>query len=97
MFLVANIAAGMILGVIDLVTGIPVLGALYMLAALIPGIAVTIRRLHDSDRSGWWMLVALIPLLGALGLLVLMVLPGTQGANQFGQSVEEDTLEFATT
>lgn len=65
--------------------------ALYALAAFIPSIAVTVRRLHDRDLSGWWYLGAvaasLIPLVGFLAsvaLFVLLLLPGTRGPNRFG-------------
>ena len=65
--------------------------AIYVLAALIPSIAVTVRRLHDRDMSGWWYLgvivASLIPILNivaAIGFLVLMLLPGTAGPNRFG-------------
>ena len=51
----------------------------------IPSLAVSVRRLHDQDRSGWWLLLALIPLLGGLGLLVMMGLAGTTGPNRFGE------------
>src|SRR5687768_3369411 len=54
------------------------------LAVLIPSIAVTVRRLHDTNRSGWWYLISFIPLIGALVLIVFLVLPGTPGANRFG-------------
>jgi len=61
------------------------------LAIIIPGIAVTVRRLHDRDMSGWWYLgvavLGQVPYLGALiqlGFLVLMCLPGTPGPNRFG-------------
>jgi uncharacterized membrane protein YhaH (DUF805 family) len=57
---------------------------LFGLAVLIPSIAVGARRLHDTDRSGWWLLIALIPFIGAIVLLVFFVLPGTQGTNRFG-------------
>ena len=60
------------------------LGELYSLAVLIPAIAVAIRRLHDTGRSGWWLLIGLIPLLGALVILVFMVLDGEQGENKYG-------------
>ena len=75
--------------------GIPVLGLLYILAALVPGIAVSIRRLHDGDRSGWWMLVGCVPFLGAIGLLVLMALPGTPSSNRFGEPVGDEELALA--
>ena len=61
----------------------PVYG-LYALATFLPSLAVTVRRLHDTDRSGWWALIGLIPLLGAIVLLVFMVLEGTRGSNRFG-------------
>jgi uncharacterized membrane protein YhaH (DUF805 family) len=51
---------------------------------LVPMLAVTVRRLHDTNRSGWWILVALIPYAGGLVLTVLMCLPGTTGPNRFG-------------
>jgi len=54
------------------------------LALIIPGIAVTVRRLHDTDRSGWTLLFALIPLIGALLLLVYYITEGTPGPNRFG-------------
>lgn len=64
----------------------PVLGlaALYSLVAFIPGLAVTIRRLHDTDRSGWWILAGAIPVIGAFLLLAFYVTEGTRGPNRFG-------------
>ena len=58
----------------------------FALASLIPGIAVTVRRLHDTDRSGWWILIDLIPLIGAIILIVFLVQEGTGGDNSYGQS-----------
>jgi uncharacterized membrane protein YhaH (DUF805 family) len=57
---------------------------LYALALLIPSIAVGARRLHDTDRSGWWLLIGLIPLIGAIVLLVFFVTEGTKGDNPYG-------------
>src|SRR5947209_12237374 len=54
------------------------------LAHFIPGLAVLVRRLHDVDRSGWWMLISLVPVLGSIWLLVLLCSEGTYGPNQFG-------------
>ena len=59
-----------------------VLGLFY-LAHIIPLIALTVRRLHDTDRSGWWILLALVPLV-SLVLLVFTILEGTKGPNRFG-------------
>ena len=54
----------------------PLLSSLFSLATLLPSLAVTARRLHDIDRSGWWQLVALIPLIGWIVLLYWCVQPG---------------------
>ncbi len=60
------------------------LGGLYALAILVPSCAVGVRRLHDTDRSGWWLLISFVPVIGSIWLLVLMCLPSTTGANRFG-------------
>jgi uncharacterized membrane protein YhaH (DUF805 family) len=54
------------------------------LALLLPSLAVGARRLHDIDRSGWWQLIALVPLIGAIVLIIWMCVPGTSGRNRFG-------------
>ncbi|MEH6582287.1 MAG: DUF805 domain-containing protein [Halioglobus sp.] len=54
------------------------------LAFMLPSLAVTVRRLHDIDRSGWWYFVMLIPLVGVCVLLYWEVQPGTDGQNQYG-------------
>ena len=59
--------------------------ALAAVALLIPSLAAGARRLHDTDRSGWWLLIALIPLIGAIILLVFLVTQGTQGPNSYGE------------
>ncbi len=61
-----------------------VLTLLFSLGVLVPSLAVGVRRLHDTERIGWWWLIALIPFVGAIVLLVFMVIPGTRGANRFG-------------
>ncbi|CAN5135691.1 DUF805 domain-containing protein [soil metagenome] len=60
------------------------LSGLFMLGMLIPYLAVAVRRLHDSDRSGWWLLISFIPFLGGLVLLIFLIMGGTRGANRFG-------------
>jgi len=54
------------------------------LYTLIPSLAVTFRRLHDTDRSAWWLLLGIIPFFGHLILLIFMILEGTRGGNRFG-------------
>jgi uncharacterized membrane protein YhaH (DUF805 family) len=58
--------------------------ALAGLALLLPSLAVAVRRLHDIDYSGWWILIIVIPVLGALALLVFYCLAGSEGDNRFG-------------
>lgn len=60
------------------------LSSLASLALLLPNLAVSVRRLHDTDRSGWWLLLGLIPIIGTLVLLFFMIQRGTDGANRFG-------------
>ena len=61
-----------------------VLGFIYSLAVLVPSIAVGVRRLHDTARSGWWILIGLIPLVGFIVLIVFWAGQGSPGANQYG-------------
>ena len=62
---------------------------LYSLLILIPSIAVVVRRLHDTDRSGWWILISLIPLIGVIVLFVFMCLDSQPGTNRFGVNPKE--------
>jgi uncharacterized membrane protein YhaH (DUF805 family) len=61
------------------------LTGIFALAMFIPTLAVSVRRLHDTDHSGWWVLLSLIPLAG-LYILYLLIIEGTQGSNRFGDS-----------
>jgi uncharacterized membrane protein YhaH (DUF805 family) len=65
-------------------TGVNPIGAIVSLATLLPGLAVSVRRLHDIDRAGWWIFLVLIPLIGAIVLIYWACLRGTVGANRFG-------------
>ncbi|MBK8465577.1 MAG: DUF805 domain-containing protein [Chloracidobacterium sp.] len=58
---------------------------LYALATFVPSLAVTVRRLHDTGKSGWFILVALIPCVGGIALLVFGLTPGDVGANEYGE------------
>ena len=64
----------------------------YALAVFIPGLAVAVRRLHDIEKSGWMLLIALIPIVGAIWLLVLTVTDSNPGENQYGQNPKEVTV-----
>jgi uncharacterized membrane protein YhaH (DUF805 family) len=86
---VLSIVDGMI-GSYNSEGGIGLLSGIYSLAVLIPGIAVSVRRLHDTNRSGWWLLISLIPLIGAIVLLVFMVQDSQEGDNQYGPNPKRD-------
>jgi uncharacterized membrane protein YhaH (DUF805 family) len=60
------------------------LAGIYGLGVLLPAIGVTIRRLHDTGKSGWWIFISLVPVIGGFWLLYLMVIEGTAGDNQYG-------------
>ncbi len=85
MFVLFNIIIAFAISIVERVVGSPgVLGALYSLAVLVPGIAVGVRRLHDTDRSGLWLLVAFVPIVGFFILLYFMVQDSQPGPNQYG-------------
>ena len=74
------------LGLIDQLIGSYVLASLYSLAFLLPSIGVSIRRLHDTGRTGWWVFIGLIPLVGAIILLIFFVTDSQPDTNQYGPS-----------
>jgi len=85
MFELFNIIAAVILLVLGvLVHPLIFLYYLYGVAVLLPTLAVGFRRLHDTGRSAWWLLIGLIPIVGGIVLLVFTCLPGTPGPNQYG-------------
>jgi uncharacterized membrane protein YhaH (DUF805 family) len=95
MFLLFNVIISIVLGVVDSVVGtateagVGIISSVYSLAVLVPGIAVTVRRLHDTDRGGLWILIAFVPCIGALILLFFMAQPGKPGSNQYGANPKE--------
>ena len=96
-FFLVNVLIALALGVIDGLIGISgdanqsVLVSLYWLAVLVPSIAVGVRRLHDTGRSGWWMLLGLVPIVG-LVLLVFLALDGERGPNAYGPDPKGQSL-----
>ncbi len=91
-FVLFNILISIVAAIIDAGTGLGFLGLVYSLAVLIPAIAVSVRRLHDTDRSGWWLLIVLVPIVGAIVLLVFMVQDSQPGPNHFGPSPKQLTV-----
>jgi len=91
-FVLFYLIFGLVAGVVDgLVGSDGFVSVIYLLAMFIPSLSVTVRRLHDTDRSGWWLLISFIPLIGAIVLLVFTVLDSTPGQNQYGPNPKEST------
>lgn len=67
---------------------------LYGLAVFLPGIAVAVRRLHDVNKSGWYLLIAFIPLIGGIWLIVLFCTEGTTGRNSYGEDPKGSSHEL---
>lgn len=84
MFCLFNAIAGIVLTVLDCVLGARLFTGLYNLAVILPSIAVMARRLHDTNRSGWLQLVALIPLAGFIILLYFACCDSQPGENRYG-------------
>ncbi len=98
MFVLFNVIFSIVASIIDNVAGLNfssdyssygmystgIIASLYSLAVLIPSLAVGVRRLHDIGKSGWWLLISLIPLVGGIWLLVLLATNGVVGENQYG-------------
>jgi uncharacterized membrane protein YhaH (DUF805 family) len=91
-YFLANLIISFVLNFIDMVIGlgmgggVGVLGLIYSLAVLVPGLAVGVRRLHDTNKSGWWLLFALVPLVGIIVLIVFFATDGQPGPNRYGAS-----------
>lgn len=84
MFTLFNIIVSIVLSVIDMMLGFGLLGGIYALAVFLPSLAVGVRRLHDTNRSGWWLLIGLIPLIGFIVLIVFFVQDSQPGDNEYG-------------
>ncbi|GGK10991.1 DUF805 domain-containing protein [Deinococcus malanensis] len=98
MFVLVNFIITVVLTTVDSLAGlrlgegpqtVGILSAVYALAVLIPGLALSVRRLHDTGRSGWWVLLALVPIVGAIVLLVFYVFESQPGSNKWGPNPKE--------
>jgi uncharacterized membrane protein YhaH (DUF805 family) len=98
MFVLFNIIFSVIASLIDRAIGFKIgaiqmgiIGLIYSLAVLIPALAVSVRRLHDIGKTGWMVLINLIPLIGLIWFIVLMVKDSQPGENQYGPNPKEVT------
>jgi uncharacterized membrane protein YhaH (DUF805 family) len=101
MFVLGVLIAMIVLSIIEGIVGMSgMVGGVYGplttllgLGVIVPSIACQVRRFHDQDKSGWFVLLALIPFLGGLIVLVFMCLEGTKGPNRFGEDPKGNTAE----
>ncbi|MEI8633500.1 DUF805 domain-containing protein [Vibrio sp. PP-XX7] len=82
----------MVLGLYHQEIKLGVLEAIYYVMVLLPTLAVTVRRLHDCNRSGWWILISILPVVGILILLLFLLQEGNVVVNQFGPTPKIDYL-----
>lgn len=92
-FILFNVLISIAMAVIDRLTGnvspengLGILSGLYALGVMIPGIAVSVRRLHDTGRNGWWLLITFVPIIGAIVFFYFMVLNSDAETNEYGSS-----------
>jgi len=93
-YIIIYIALGFVdraTGTFDSKSGIGLLTAVFALGLLIPSLSVSVRRLHDTDRSGWWLFIGFIPLIGAIVLIVFFALDSGAGTNRFGPNPKAAT------
>ena len=88
-FVLFNFLISLVLGFVDGFLGTYILSILYTVVIFIPSLAVGVRRLHDTTRSGWWMLIGLVPLIGFIVLIVFFAQDGHPGSNKWGRNPKE--------
>lgn len=89
MFTLINVLVSIAVGIIAAMVHIDGLRGLYSLATLLPSLAVAARRLHDADRSAWWLLLCLLPIIGWIILIVFLASPTKPGATRFDTSAPQ--------
>ncbi|PJG84528.1 DUF805 domain-containing protein [Conservatibacter flavescens] len=99
-FTLFNFLIAFALSILDLAFGlfsyesnIGLFSGIYGLFVFLPTLAVSVRRLHDINRSGWWLLIGLVPILGAIVIFVFMLFDGTPGVNRFGENPKNISIE----
>jgi uncharacterized membrane protein YhaH (DUF805 family) len=85
-FSLFNVLVGVVISAISLAVKMPFLATLFQVLIFLPSLAVGIRRLHDTGKSGWMYLVAFIPVIGGIWLLVLFCTDSQPGANEYGEN-----------
>lgn len=86
-FTLGNMVVAIVLALLAtyVLSAFGILSVLFSLLVLVPSIALTVRRLHDFDASGWFILIGFIPVIGLIAMIVFGCIPGTEGSNKFGE------------
>lgn len=92
MFTLFNAIFAAAAGLVGQMLGTELIASLYSLALFVPSLAVAVRRLHDIGKSGWMLLVGLIPVIGWIWLIVLYIKEGDHGVNQYGVNPKEEAF-----
>lgn len=99
MFVLFNIIFAIVAMILDRILGLAIGGIgygpiylIYILATIIPSLAVSVRRLHDIGKSGWWIFINLIPFVGFIWFLILLIKEGTPAANEYGPNPKETAV-----
>jgi uncharacterized membrane protein YhaH (DUF805 family) len=87
MYVLVYIGVSIVVGIVAGILKMPFLGNLLSLALMVPSWAIGARRLHDIDKSGWWQLLGMIPVIGWIILIIWMATKGDKEANQYGPSL----------
>ncbi|MBO4250413.1 MAG: DUF805 domain-containing protein [Paludibacteraceae bacterium] len=94
-FFLINLVISGVCNILDYTLGIAICSAIVSLALLCPGLGVCVRRLHDINRSGWWVLLAAIPLIGGIILIVWLATKGDAAANEYGEVPTDEYAQAA--
>lgn len=89
MYTLFVVIIAIVLAIADYALGSQVLGLIFNVAILLPSLGVAVRRLHDTDRTGWWILISLIPFVGTIILLVFLCSDSKPGENKYGPNPKE--------
>jgi uncharacterized membrane protein YhaH (DUF805 family) len=84
-----GVLVGIAASIVDAIIGSSIISLLLALGLLLPNISVAIRRLHDTDRTGWWILIGLIPIIGFIVLLIFYLQKSDPGDNKYGPPMPE--------
>ena len=93
MFILINAVVVMGISAIDHIAGTKgTIGTLYGFALIVPILAVTVRRLHDVGKNGYWYFICIIPVIGSIWLLMLLCKDSEEGSNRFGENVKKNIV-----